>query len=194
VSDDDRAGRKRSAKSGGSSEGRKAAGPSRQQQRRDAAAKKAESGEKPEPPDAYTKALGLLVRREHSRRELERKLSAKGVEPELAGTALDKLGEQGYQDDSRFAEMLVRTRITRGHGPLRIRADLGVHHIDSETSAQVLADAEPDWTVLALEALRRRFGEQPASNQAERIKRTSFLMRRGFTGDSIRAALNHTDD
>jgi regulatory protein len=153
-----------------------------------------EPQKKPEPPDAYTKALGLLVRREHSRRELERKLSAKGVEPALAETALDKLGEQGYQDDSRFAEMLVRTRITRGHGPLRIRADLGVHHIDSETSAQVLTDAEPDWTALALEALRRRFGDQPATNQAERIKRTSFLMRRGFTGDSIRAALNHTDD
>ena len=33
-----------------------------------------------EPPKAYDRALGLLVRREHSARELERKLKSKGYE------------------------------------------------------------------------------------------------------------------
>ena len=41
-------------------------------------------------PSAYQRALGLLVRREHSRRELGRKLSAKGVERDDADQALDK--------------------------------------------------------------------------------------------------------
>jgi regulatory protein len=40
-------------------------------------------------PDAYQQALGLLVRREHSRKELGRKLVAKGVEREDLDLALD---------------------------------------------------------------------------------------------------------
>ena len=43
---------------------------------------------------AYQRALGLLVRREHSRKELGRKLSAKGIEREDADLALDKLNNQ----------------------------------------------------------------------------------------------------
>ena len=39
--------------------------------------------ERPEP-SAYQRALGLLVRRDHSRRELSRKLRSRGVEPEEA--------------------------------------------------------------------------------------------------------------
>jgi regulatory protein len=62
------------------------------------------------PPTATQRALGLLVRREHSRKELGRKLAARGVEADEARAAIDKLAEAGWQDDARFAELLVRTR------------------------------------------------------------------------------------
>ena len=139
-------------------------------------------------PDAYRKALGLLVRREHSRRELKRKLNAKGVDPVDAAAALATLTSQGYQDDARFAEMLVRTRIGGGYGPLRIRAELGTHGISSEVVATVLAEADPDWNAVAIEALRRRHGSQPARDRAEMHKRCHFLQRRGFDIECIRAA------
>ena len=54
------------------------------------------------------RALGLLVRRDHSRKELGRKLVARGVEPELAQAAVDKLTSEGWQDDERFAEFARR--------------------------------------------------------------------------------------
>ena len=141
-------------------------------------------------PDAYRKALGLLVRREHSRRELKRKLNAKGVDPVDAAAALETLNRQGYQDDARFAEMLVRTRVGGGYGPLRIRAELGTHGIAAEVVATVLAEADPDWPALAIEALRRRHGSHPARDRAEMRKRGNFLQRRGFDIECIRAAIS----
>jgi regulatory protein len=142
----------------------------------------------PPPADPYRKAMGLLVRREHSRRELTRKLATRDAEPLQVQAALDKLAGQGFQDDGRFAEMLVRSRIGGGYGPQYIRAELGMHGLAQEAIAPVLAAAEPDWPLLAREALRRRYGERPPRDRAESIKRAHFLQRRGFDLDSIRAA------
>lgn len=144
-----------------------------------------------ERPDAYRKALGLLVRREHSRRELKRKLDAKGADPADAERALDTLTGQGYQNDARFAQMLARTRIGGGYGPIRIRSELGMHDIGEDVIAQVLDESHADWPALAIDALRRRYGARVATDAAERIKRSNYLMRRGFDGDSIRAAVAH---
>jgi len=59
-------------------------------------------------PTPVQRALGLLVRREHSRKELVRKLRGRGVEPEAAVAAVGRLAEEGWQDDARFAASLVR--------------------------------------------------------------------------------------
>lgn len=150
---------------------------------------RADSGSRPDP---YRQALGLLVRREHSRTELERKLRARGADPDAAALALQTLKEQGYQDDTRFAEMLVRTRVGGGYGPLRIQAELGTHGIDADTVRKVLVEAAPDWVQLALVALQRRYGGRAPRDRAEQLKRGQFLQRRGFDADSIRQALEAT--
>ncbi|PSD48837.1 recombination regulator RecX, partial [Stenotrophomonas maltophilia] len=77
------------------------------------------------------RALGLLVRREHSRKELTRKLTARGIEDDAAQAAVAKLTEAGWQDDTRFAENLVRMRANTGYGPIHVRAELGTHGLDS---------------------------------------------------------------
>lgn len=148
----------------------------------------ADSTSKPEV-DAYRRALGLLVRREHSRRELKRKLGAKGADPVQAEAALDTLVGQGYQDDARFAEMLVRTRIGAGYGPLHIRAELGTHSIAAEVASAALLAGDPDWPALAIDALRRRYGTRAVRDRAETLKRSHYLQRRGFDVACIRAAV-----
>lgn len=91
------------------------------------------------------RALGLLVRREHSRKELTRKLQARGIETEAAVAAVDTLSEAGWQDDTRFAENLVRIRANTGYGPIHIRAELGTHGLDSEQIALAMDTFEGDW-------------------------------------------------
>ncbi len=134
------------------------------------------------------RALGLLVRREHSRKELTRKLTARGIESEAATAAVEKLTEAGWQDDTRFAENLVRMRANTGYGPLHIRAELGTHGLDSEQIAAAMDTFEGDWTDNARDLVRRRFGEAGPQELAQRRKAADLLARRGFDGDSIRRA------
>ena len=137
------------------------------------------------------RALALLVRREHSRKELARKLAERGIEAEAALSAVDRLTGDGWQSDARFAEMLVRTRVTHGQGPVRIRAELGTHGLDQEKIETALQGFEGSWTDAAREVARRRFGmDLMSADVAQRRKVADFLYRRGFDGEAVRAVLS----
>jgi len=148
-------------------------------------------------PTPAQRALGLLVRREHSGRELQRKLVARGVEKDEAAAAVARLRDAGWQDDVRFACSLARTRATGGYGPLRVRAELGTHALSAEAVAAAfaaLAEAgEDDWPRIAADLVKRRFGNV-AGDAALARKAADFLTRRGFDGDSVRAAVRGLPD
>ena len=139
------------------------------------------------------RALALLVRREHSRKELTRKLVARGIANEDAGAAVGRMTESGWQDDARFACSLARTRAMAGYGPLHIRAELATHDIGQQAiqaAFDALADAgEDDWKSRARELAERRFALAATVTLAVQRKAADFLARRGFDGDTIRAVI-----
>ena len=63
--------------------------------------------------NAYEKALSLLAVREHSKRELEEKLSRKGYGKDETEEALNRLIEEGLQSDSRYCENYIRLRLRK---------------------------------------------------------------------------------
>lgn len=128
----------------------------------------------------------MLARREHSRRELRARLQRGGYDEEEAEAALDRLGDQHYQDDGRFAEMLLRSRAALGYGPLRVRAELASHGLAAAAIDALLHTAEVDWEAGARAALRRRHGGGAGSDWAERGRRAQFLLRRGFPAATVR--------
>lgn len=140
------------------------------------------------PEAARLKAMRLLGRREHSARQLSRKLKAKGVESAVADEVIGSLADSGWQSDPRYAEALIRSRIAQGHGPLRIRAELSVAGLDESLIREALDAADCDWTALAVETQARKFGSLPTS-LADQQKQYRGLAQRGFTGEQIRAAL-----
>jgi len=140
-------------------------------------------------PSAYQRALGLLVRREHSRKELGRKLSAKGVEREDADLALDKLNKQDFQNDARFAAALARSRASSGYGPARIRAELGTHALSRDDIAEALEACDRDWDASARDIIARRYGSKDLGDPVLRRKAVDFLLRRGFEQKSAYAAV-----
>ncbi len=141
------------------------------------------------PIDPYQKALGLLVRREHSRRELVRKLTDRGAEPAQSEVALDCLVALGYQDDDRFARALARTRAAAGYGPQRIRAELGTHALTAEQIAAALDACEADWPAAARSLAARRYPGGKLADPKQRRKAIEFLLRRGFDHASTFAAV-----
>jgi regulatory protein len=135
------------------------------------------------------RALDLLARREHSRRELERKLAARGYPDGLVGQTLDELEVLGALVAARFTESFIRARVSRGKGPVRIRAELAELGVDAARGAEQLRDANVDWVAEARAARLKRFGVAPPHDFKERARQARFLQARGFTSAHIAAAL-----
>ena len=129
---------------------------------------------------AYQQALGLLVRREHSRRELKNKLKVRGKDLEEIDTALDNLSRRDYQNDERFAFALARSRQSAGYGPLRIRAELYQHSLGSEYIDQAITALNCDWLELAQDLIARRYLRKIKQDPNQTQKAVAFLLRRGF--------------
>ena len=143
----------------------------------------------PAEPSAYQRALGMLVRREHSRRELTRKLVARGVERDELEPALDTLSRQDFQNDERFANALARSRASAGYGPQRIRSELAMHGLPRAAITVALDACERDWPASALDLATRRFSGRDLGDPAKRRKAVDFLIRRGFDQRDAQAAL-----
>lgn len=139
------------------------------------------------------RALGLLTRREHSQRELTCKLASRGVDPNQAQDVVDKLSSIGLQDDARFAELLVRSRASAGQGPVRIRAELGTHALDGELIAAAVDGFDGDWAESARDLVKRRHPAALAGDRAVQRKAADFLLRRGFSMEHVRRALDATE-
>ncbi len=143
-------------------------------------------------PACRRQAMNLLARREHARLELARKLDERGYESGLVAAVLDELENDGLLAEDRFVESFVRSRISRGQGPVRIRLELNQRGIDNPDPA--IASVPEDWSALARAVRTRRFGEAPPGSLAERARQTRFLQYRGFTAEQIRDALESADD
>jgi len=134
-------------------------------------------------------AVRLLSRREHSTRELKRKLAGKGHEAASVDRVVDQLADKELVSDERFATSFVTHHGRRGHGPVRIRAELRQQGASDDMIAAALAAAEFDWSEIAASVRQRKFGNELPRDRAERAKQARFLQYRGFSADQIRAAM-----
>lgn len=137
--------------------------------------------------DAYLAAMNYLARREHTARELEVKLIAKGYLPSEIAEIILKLQKAGLQSDQRYVEMLVRTRQNQGYGPLRIRYELQQQGIHVSLLDSFLGDKN-SWIELARLARNKKFGDDLPKEPRLKAKQMQFLQRRGFSSDQIREA------
>jgi regulatory protein len=141
---------------------------------------------KPDVPDTpaelKARALRYLVRREHSRAELARKLAPHAESPEAVQAVLDLLLSKKQQSDERFAEERARV-LSRKFGAAKIRQDLKARGISDDITARV--SSAPDELERARAILERKY-RSPAQTREERAKRARFLQSRGFPYDVIR--------
>lgn len=136
------------------------------------------------------RALRFLAQREHSRRELERKLSS-SANAQLSAEAvdiLDKLEQQGFLSEKRAAEQIARTRRTR-FGSQRIVHELKTKGIDDHLIGDILPALKETELETALNIWRRKFAQPPATRE-ERAKQIRFMMNRGFSMETIQHVLS----
>jgi len=135
-------------------------------------------------------AVRLLSRREYARTELAQRLSRKGYGRDTSEAAMARLEALGYLSDERFVEHFVRSRIDRGSGPMKIRAELQQRGVDSSLIDSGLREADCDFSRLAASVRQRRFGDERPTELEEKARQARFLAQRGFAADHVRTALD----
>jgi len=146
----------------------------------------------PDSPDDRNKclqaAIRLLSRREHSRKELSRKLRSKDYfENTYLDEILDELENSDYLNDQRFTESFIRYRISRGQGSQKIQYELSQRGVEPYLIEQSMQSADVDWFTLAKEQREKRFGVESPKDYKEQAKQSRFLAGRGFAAEIIRS-------
>ena len=134
---------------------------------------------KPNEPTLRERALKLLARREHSRKELGRKLSEHTDDPQEVERTLDECEARGWLSEKRVVEQLVHNRRSR-FGMRRIERDLEAKGVSGEALDAALAQLKPGEVDAARAVWRRKFGGRLPRNPAERARQARFLQGRGF--------------
>jgi regulatory protein len=147
-----------------------------------------------DPKEARKKAMDYLARREYGQRELEQKLIAAGFASIIATEAVGKLTGEGLQDDRRFIENFVHSRISQGKGPIRIHQELGERGLDAGMIEAVLEDLAEDWYALARQVRDKKFGPGLPLEFKEKARQMRFLQYRGFDSAHIQAAVSPHGD
>jgi regulatory protein len=131
-----------------------------------------------EAPLARDKAYQLLAHRDRSSVELSNKLIEAGYPCETVSAVVDRLVELGIVDDERFAMAWARSGVTRGLGPVRIRAELRLKGISDTVIGRALGElGDPS---AQLEVAIRALRERTPKDRKDAARLVRRLVSRGF--------------
>ncbi|MEO9276104.1 regulatory protein RecX [Marinomonas sp. 5E14-1] len=142
----------------------------------------------------FDQALSLLSHREHGTKELVNKLKLKGHTGKDITSAIEQLQNINYLNDERFAEIFVRSRISKPLGANRILQELIQKGINSTLAKEAINNAEVDWFELAKTLKARKFGEEVTTDFKEKGRQSRYLQYRGFSFDEIKYAISSEDE
>ena len=143
-------------------------------------------------PSLKGRALRLLSQREHSRRELERKLAEHETEPGQLAKALDELQARGFISEERVVESVIHRRAAK-LGTARIRQELQSKGLANEAVTEALDNLRSTELARAREVWQRKFGE-PATDPREKARHIRFLVSRGFAAEVVRKVVQGAGD
>ena len=137
--------------------------------------------------ESRVKAARLASGRMLSRKELTDRLNRKGIGPDTAEETADWLEELGAVDDAAYAGVIAR-HYGGSYGPGRVRQELQKRGIPRELWDDALAQL-PD-SAGAIDAFLQSKLKGKAPDRATLKKLSDALLRRGFSWQDIRPALN----
>ena len=123
--------------------------------------------------------LVALTRREFSTKELKEKLRSRFDADGLIDTVVDELIAEKLLCDERYTESFVLARVNRGHGRIKIKADIRAKGISAELVNRVIAELKIDWVLLAQRVLKKKGKSEDTTHKKQLGKTMRFLQYRG---------------
>ena len=141
--------------------------------------------------------MALCARGEHSSGEMLEKMCRWNVDDEAQARIMQRLINERYVDDERFARAFVNDKIKYNQwGSRRIEQALWQKGIDKETRQAVLAEIDDEQYLEVLRPLlKTKARSVKANSEYERqMKLARFAMGRGFTFNLIQQCLPEADN
>lgn len=138
-----------------------------------------------DPQKVADRMRGLCSRREHCRQDIMKKvLAALGGDADEAGRIMDRLVEEKYIDDLRYASAFARDKSSiAGWGATKIRYMLAAKGIDRETIAAALQEVDEGKASDRLEKLLSAKVRSLKDDPQCRMKLLRFALGRGYQYD-----------
>ena len=137
-------------------------------------------------------ALNIIGFKDRTEKEIREKLTQKGYDENTIEDETEFLKSYGFINDSRYAERFTRDAVNlKKWGKARVKTELLRKGIDREIIGNTIEDifSELDDDRL-LSEMQKRFKSSDFSNIKERTRIFNFYLRRGFSPDEIKGAMN----
>ena len=138
-----------------------------------------------------TKYLSI---REHSKLELQNKLSQKGYDLSDIKECINEFSSKDVQSDIRFTEEFIRSKLKKNKGPRLISSELVSRGItDSIINKKISEISYQEWCTVAFLAHKKKLNGSSVSIE-DKDKIYSFLISRGFEHKMIKYAIDEQKD
>ncbi len=137
-------------------------------------------------------SMNALARRGMSTAEMRDYLAKRGFEEAETELECERLLGVGLLDDFALAETLIRTlRQRKGLGRSALVAELRRRRLDAEAIDAALEDLDDDELARAIDlAVKRAPQLRSLDDQTARRRLGGFLMRKGYSGGVVQAAVD----
>ena len=147
--------------------------------------------------EALQKLSALCARAEHSSGEMLEKMRRWQLSEDSRERVLDRLIDEKFVDDERFARLFVREKIRFDRwGRRKIEQALYQKGVASDISRRVLDEVDDEAYVAELKKLiaAKRRSVQAESDYEMRAKLTKYALGRGFDYNVIRQCIDGADE
>ena len=147
--------------------------------------------------EVLQKLSALCARAEHSSGEMLEKMRRWQLSEDARERVLDRLIDEKFVDDERFARLFVREKIRFDRwGRRKIEQALYQKGVASDISRRVLDEVDDEAYVAELKKLiaAKRRSVQAESDYEMRAKLTKYALGRGFGYNVIRQCIDGADE
>ena len=143
--------------------------------------------------EAYLQLAALCAQAEHCEQEMRDKMKRWELDEMVQNRVIDRLTEERYIDNERYARAFVKDKIRYNKwGRRKVQQALWMKRIDTDIQQRVLDEIdENEYLDVLRPLLKQKRKSIKAENDYElNQKLVRFALSRGFTFDIIRQCLN----
>ena len=147
--------------------------------------------------EAYLQLAALCAQAEHCQQEMRDKLKRWDIDESVQERIIQRLVNERYIDDERYARAFVKDKIRYNKwGRRKVQQGLWQKHIDADIQQRVLDEIDEKEYLDILRPLlkQKRKNIRAASDYELNQKLARFALSRGFTFDIIRQCLDVDDE